>query len=126
MSVASMMNDFSSPEPSKLNLERQARLAHPTGQLGSYASTLREMLAALGTFTAAGQRHTMEKIVAFLAEHVPSAGRKLGRRNREALVRLVLSLRQESQRRAPDTVLFGTQAENIMVLMGALAQKEAT
>lgn len=126
MSMAPMMNDVSSPNRPELNLGRRPGRGRPTNQLRTQASTLREMLVALETFTAAGQRHTMEKIVAFLAEHVPTACRTLGRRNREALVRLVLSLRQESQRRAPDPVLFGKQAENIMVLMGALDQKRET
>jgi hypothetical protein len=97
---------------------RARRGAHRAGGLGGQAGTIREMLATLETLTRAGQRHSMEKIVAFLAAHVPVAGHGLGRGNMEALMRLLQSLRRESERSCPDSVVFSLQAENTLALMG--------
>ena len=126
MSVAPMTNDMCSPVDPALHLGRGPRPVRQMSPLGGQASTLREMLRSLEDLTAAGQRHTMEKIVAFLAEHLPGAGRTLRHRNREALVLLVLSLWRESQRCVPDIALFSRQAESILALMGALAQRGPT
>ena len=89
--------------------------------LGGQAGTIREMLLGLGTLTTAGQRHSMNKIVDFLAKHVPGAGYELGRRNKEALVRLIEALRRESERPLPEIALFSHQTENILALMSAVA-----
>lgn len=120
MSVAPMTNDMCSPVDPALRRGRGPSPVRQMSQLGGQASTLREMLRSLEDLTLAGQRHTMEKIVAFLADHLPAAGRKRGRRNRNALVLLLLSLRRESQRCVLDVPLFSRQAESILVLMGAL------
>src|SRR5690348_5506649 len=80
MSVAPMTKDMYSLVDPVLHFGRGPRPVRQVGQLGRQASTLREMLRSLETLTVAGQRHTMEKIVAFLAEHLRGAGRKLGPR----------------------------------------------
>jgi len=93
----------------------------PASALGGQAGTVREMLLVLGTLTTAGQRHSMNKIVDFLAKHVPGAGYQLGRRNKEALVRLIEALRRESVRPLPEIALFCHQTENVLALMSAVA-----
>lgn len=71
----------------------------------------------LNTFTSAGQRHSMAKVVAFLSEHPGRSPHAVGRRNRAMLA----ALRRESTRALPDVARFSRQTESVLALLAAIA-----
>jgi hypothetical protein len=91
--------------------------AHDLRALGGHAETIREMLFTLETLTFAGQRHTMSKIVDFVAQHVRYALQRLGCRNGKMLKDLIGWLREESQRALPDVGTFRRRADDLLTLL---------
>jgi hypothetical protein len=89
--------------------------------LGGQAATIREMLSRLDTLTMAGQRHSMSKIVAFVGSHVRRTLRQVGTRNGRTLVELIERLQGESERSLPDIAIFSRRAEDLLVLLSAVA-----
>ena len=89
--------------------------------LGGQAATIREMLSRLDTFTAAGQRHSMSKIVEFVGQHVRCALHSVGARNGSMLGELTAWLQAESERALPDVATFTHRAEDLLALLLAAA-----
>jgi hypothetical protein len=85
----------------------QARLIVP---LGGQTQTIREMLARLETLTAAGQRHTMSKIVSFFGAHA----HRVDAHQERALAESIAWLRREAERPLPDVVSFCRRAEDLI------------
>jgi hypothetical protein len=79
---------------------------------------IQEMIADMDAQTGAGQRHTMDKIVAFLRSHVD--GRTVARRNGRELLQMVGQLEQEARRPAPDVCLFAKRADALVTLLSAM------
>lgn len=84
-------------------------------------SVVREMLSVLNTLTAAGQRHTIGKIMALLEESAAAIAQRHGGRNGHALTELTVVLRQLGGHLLPDVTIFNRQAENLLTLLVALA-----
>lgn len=121
MSVSAIAEYVVLDGDSDLDRRSPATRLRPGGVLAGQAGTIREMLGILETLTTAGQRHSMNKIVDFLAKHVLAARCDLGRRNKEALMRLIGALRAESERFLPEPTLFSHQTKSILALMGSVA-----
>lgn len=80
-------------------------------------ATIVEMLDSLDTLTAAGQRHTMGKVIGFLTPQVQR--RPLLARDRDrGIARLLEELGQEVRRPVPGARVFKQCAERVL---GALA-----
>ncbi|HEX3902141.1 MAG TPA: hypothetical protein VH853_04770 [Polyangia bacterium] len=82
---------------------------------------IREMLEDMQPQTVAGQRHTMEKVVAFLRSHVGPDAIFVTLRNGLELSLLVDQLEQETRRQIPDLRLFSDRAEALVLLLSATA-----
>lgn len=80
-----------------------------------------EMLTTMDTLTTAGQRHNMDRIVAFIREKADHASLPLGRRNRAVLAELLDRLTQEAHRRSPSVAGFTRTAESLLSLLRLLA-----
>jgi hypothetical protein len=82
---------------------------------------IQEMIEDMQPQTVAGQRYTMEKVVAFLRPQIGPSALSLTARNKWELLRLVDRLEREVQRRCPDAHLFGDHAEALVALLLAVA-----
>ena len=71
--------------------------------------------------TVAGQRHTMEKVVAFFRSHVDGGALSVSPRNRRELSQMVDQLEREARRQVPDVGRFGDRAQTLVVLLSATA-----
>ena len=69
--------------------------------------------------TVAGQRHTMEKVVAFLRSRVGAGAFSVTPRNWRELSHIVDQLEREAQRQIPDLRFFGDRADALVVLLSA-------
>lgn len=83
-------------------------------------SVIPEMLATLDTLTAAGQHHTIGKVVAFIQNQVRHAIPRVGRRNQVTLAELMERLKQESERLFPDLASVSQHARTLMTLVAAV------
>jgi hypothetical protein len=75
------------------------------------------MLSTLETLTVAGQRHTMGKIAAFLAETIERPGPSVSLRTRSASRELLSWLSRESERLSPDVGRFCWAAQSLLGLL---------
>ena len=71
--------------------------------------------------TIAGQRHTMDKVVAFLRAHVRPGALSVALWNGRQLSQLVNLLEREARRQVPDVRLFAERAEALVVLLSVTA-----
>ena len=80
---------------------------------------IQEMLDDMESQIAAGQRHTMEKVAAFLRSHVGQGTLSITPRNALELSHMVDQLEQEARRQSPDVGLFGDRAKILVALLSA-------
>ena len=100
-------------------------MATPTNEirqplLSPELSVVREMLGNIETLTAAGQRHTMAKVVGFIGQQATSCSQKLTPHNRSMLGQLLGQLTRESERLSPDARSFGGHAEALVGLLASV------
>jgi uncharacterized protein YigA (DUF484 family) len=95
-------------ESSKSLFQRQLRVIH-------------EMIDDLDSQIAAGQRHTMEKVAAFLRSHTGQTAFAATPRNGRELSQMVDQLEREARRQVPDVRLFGDRAKVLVALLSVTA-----
>jgi hypothetical protein len=83
-------------------------------------TVVQEMLSTVDTLTAAGQRHTMGKVVGFISGAIEGLGPSVGMRNRSTLTDMLSQLARESERRSPDTRRFCGSADGLLELLSNL------
>jgi hypothetical protein len=83
---------------------------------------IQEMIEDLDSQIAAGQRHTMEKVAAFLRSHTGQGAFSAAHRNGRELSQMVDQLDREARRQAPDVRLFGDRAKVLVALLSVTAQ----
>ena len=83
-------------------------------------SVVREMLGTFDTVTIAGQRHVMDKVIAFVEEQIRHAGTHVSQRNQATLADLMTHIRSESERLSPDSARFAQRAESLISLLVAI------
>ena len=79
--------------------------------------TIQEMIEDLEPQTAAGQKYSMEKVLAFLRPQIGHGALSLTTRNGRELSHLVEQLEREVSRPVPDARLFGDHAEALVALL---------
>jgi hypothetical protein len=92
-----------------------------SSSLSRQLGIVREMLPTLDTVSAAGQKHIMGKVVAFIQAQAARACRDLSRRNQEMFAELLELLTHESRRLLPDVRIFSHRAESLLAFLGAVA-----
>ena len=75
------------------------------------------MIGDMDAQTAAGQQHTMEKVVAFLRSGIRERGTTVTPRTQRKLLQMVDQLEREAHRQAPNALLFGDRTEALVVLL---------
>ena len=93
---------------SKSLFQRQLRVIH-------------EMIDDLDSQIAAGQRHTMEKVAAFLRSHTGQGAFSATPRNSRELSQMIDQLEREARRQVPDVRLFGDRAKVLVALLSVTA-----
>lgn len=83
---------------------------------------IQEMVDDLESQIAAGQRHTMEKVAAFLRSHVGQGSLSVNPRNGRELSSMVDQLEREARRQVPDIQLFGDRAKVLVALLSVMTQ----
>jgi hypothetical protein len=110
------------PEPpmlapfGQLSAEREQR-RDDRSSLSRQLGVVLEMLGQLEVQTVAGQKHTMEKIVAFLRQKVVHGTVASSSRNGQALAQHVEQLGRQAQCLLPDLRLFSDRAEVLVALL---------
>jgi uncharacterized protein YigA (DUF484 family) len=87
---------------------------------------IQEMVDDLDFQIAAGQRHTMEKVAAFLRSHSGQSGISATARNGRELSQMIDQLEREARRQVPDVRLFGDRAKVLVALLSVTAQPPGT
>ena len=87
---------------------------------------IHEMIEDLDSQIAAGQRHTMEKVAAFLRSHIGQGPFSLAPRNGRELSQMIDQLEREARRQVPDVRLFGDRAKVLVALLSVTAQPPGT
>ncbi len=85
-------------------------------------SVIQEMVDDLDCQIAAGQRHTMEKVAAFLRSHTGQTALGTATRNGRELSQMIDQLEREARRQVPDVRLFGDRAKVLVALLSVTAQ----
>jgi hypothetical protein len=80
---------------------------------------IQEMIDDMESQIAAGQRHTMEKVTAFLRSQVGPGTLSITPRNALELSHMVDQLEREARRQSPDVRLFGDRAKILVALLAA-------
>ncbi len=83
---------------------------------------IQEMVDDLDSQIAAGQRHTMEKVAAFLRSHTGQSAFATASRNGRELSQMIDQLEREARRQVPDVRLFGDRAKVLVSLLSVTAQ----
>ena len=83
---------------------------------------IHEMVDDLDSQIAAGQRHTMEKVAAFLRSHTGQTAFAASTRNARELSQMIDQLEREARRQVPDVRLFGDRAKVLVALLSVTAQ----
>jgi hypothetical protein len=83
---------------------------------------IQEMVDDMESQIAAGQRHTMEKVAAFLRSHVGQGSLPVTPRNARELSSMVDQLEREARRQVPDVQLFGDRAKVLVALLSVMTQ----
>jgi uncharacterized protein YigA (DUF484 family) len=84
-------------------------------------SVIQEMVDDLDSQIAAGQRHTMEKVAAFLRSHTGQGPFSATPRNARELSQMIDQLEREARRQVPDVRLFGDRAKVLVALLSVTA-----
>jgi hypothetical protein len=84
------------------------------------------MVDDLDSQIAAGQRHTMEKVAAFLRSHTGQGAFSANPRNGRELSQMVDQLEREARRQVPDVRLFGDRAKVLVTLLSVTAPPSST
>ncbi len=87
---------------------------------------IREMLSGLETLTAAGQRHSIGKILAFIRTRLRESGPLLSGRNRETVGELLDQLTRESARPWPDLRDVRERTESLIALLPSTGAPAST
>jgi uncharacterized protein YigA (DUF484 family) len=87
---------------------------------------IQEMVDDLDSQIAAGQRHTMEKVAAFLRSHTGQSAFATAPRNGRELSQMIDQLEREARRQVPDVRLFGDRAKVLVALLSVTAQPPGT
>lgn len=123
MSASIYSSEHENPGPGAIGLH-----SHEYGQryedrslLNRQLRVIHEMIEDMEPQTVAGQKYTMEKVVAFLRPQVVQGTLSLTSRNEWELSHLVDQLEQEVRRPVPDLHLFGDHAEALVALLLARA-----
>lgn len=85
-----------------------------------------EMLSGLETLTAAGQRHSIGKILAFIRARLRELDPLLGRRNRETVGDLLDQLEHEAGRPWPNLADVRQRTESLLALLPRHAAQPAS
>ena len=85
-------------------------------------TVIEEMVDDLDSQIAAGQRHTMEKVAAFLRSHTGQTGFSASARNGRELSQMIDQLEREARRQVPDVRLFGDRAKVLVALLSVTTQ----
>ena len=109
-SIYTSRHDKSAPAPIGPDLEDRS-------QVRSQLGIVREMLENIEVLTTPGQRHTMEKVVAFLQLKIGEGAFSVSLRNRRALSQSVERLAREAQRPVPDIRRFCDRAKPVVALL---------
>jgi hypothetical protein len=86
---------------------------------GRQLRVVQEMITDMATQTVAGQRHTMEKIVAFLRSRVAECTVSSAPRNERQFLQMVDQLKREAERQVPDVRLFAERTDALIALLSA-------
>ena len=108
VSIAPLLQEYGPRREDRSLLRRQLRI-------------VQEMIDEMEPRTVAGQKYTMEKVLAFLRPQIGRGALSLTTRNQWELSRLVDQLEREVQRPIPDAHLFGDHAEALVALLLATA-----
>jgi hypothetical protein len=87
---------------------------------------IQEMVDDLDSQIAAGQRHTMEKVAAFLRSHIGQGAFSPTPRNARELSQMIDQLEREARRQVPDIRLFGDRAKVLVALLSVTSQPPGT
>ena len=80
---------------------------------------IQQMIGDMEAQTAAGQQHTMEKVVVFLRSRIRKGSATVTPRNQRELLQMIDQLEREARRQAPDALLFGDRTNALIVLLSA-------
>ena len=89
-------------------------------------NVIQEMIDDLDSQIAAGQRHTMEKVAAFLRSHIGQGAFTANPRNGRELSQMVDQLEREARRQVPDIRLFGDRAKVLVALLSVTTPPPGT
>ncbi len=89
-------------------------------------SVIQEMVDDLDSQIAAGQRHTMEKVAAFLRSHTGQTAFAATTRNARELSQMIDQLEREARRQVPDIRLFGDRAKVLVALLSVTTPPPGT
>jgi len=110
------------PDSEHLGPASSVRYGEGKSLLHRQLRVIHEMIEDLDSQIAAGQRHTMEKVAAFLRSHTGQAAFAANPRNGRELSQMVDQLEREARRQAPDVRLFGDRAKVLVALLSVTAQ----
>ena len=98
---------------------RHTPLPVDRAQLRQQLRVVQDMLEDLEEQTVVGRRHTMQKLIGVLRDHIGRGQFRTGPRNRQVLLRLVDELAREAERPLPEVGLFREHAEPLVALLMA-------
>jgi hypothetical protein len=123
VSVFVPSGDYVGPAPSAIgpSFSKEDRPSDDRSLFERQLRVIREMIEDMQPQTIAGQRHTMEKVVAFLRAHVRPGALSVTLWNGRQLSQMVDQLQREAERQVPDVRLFADRAEALVVLLSVAA-----
>ena len=114
------------PNSEYLGAPSPARYAESKSLFHRQLRVIQEMIDDLDSQIAAGQRHTMEKVAAFLRSHTGQGPFSATPRNGRELSQMVDQLEREARRQVPDVRLFGDRAKVLVALLSVTAPPPGT
>jgi uncharacterized protein YigA (DUF484 family) len=109
------------PDSEHLGTTSSARHVESKSLFQRQLRVIHEMIDDLDSQIAAGQRHTMEKVAAFLRSHTGQGAFSATARNTRELSQMVDQLEREARRQVPDVRLFGDRAKVLVALLSVTA-----
>lgn len=110
------------PNSEYVSVASSARYGDGKSLFHRQLKVIHEMVDDLDSQIAAGQRHTMEKVAAFLRSHTGQATFAASTRNARELSQMIDQLEREARRQVPDVRLFGDRAKVLVALLSVTAQ----
>ncbi len=109
------------PDTEYVGAAPSGRLAESKSLFQRQLRVIHEMIDDLDSQIAAGQRHTMEKVAAFLRSHTGQGAFTATPRNSRELSQMIDQLEREARRQVPDVRLFGDRAKVLVALLSVSA-----